>query len=175
MDFYLYEGSPYCAVPNTICVYNDLGYFSIGSSPPTDWNDYFWAGSPGWVNINARTPKGNQLVGQVVWRYGRTSGLDAGAISAKPTFVTQDTCTPTFTCRNYNAIEVDLASAPGDSGSGFFRLYSGPYGDAFGILSFGKTGAGNTYYYSWDQPFYGGVNFTDQRNVYTCAAAGCPL
>lgn len=174
-DFVGYEYPDSCPTTSMICVYNDLGLFGLGQNPPTVKNEYFWSGSPGWIDIDERTTKSGQLTGQVVWRYGRVSQLDAGYITAKPAYVTQETCASGYVCRNYNAVEVDLTSQPGDSGSGFFRLLVGNLGDAFGVLSFGKPMAGYTYYYAWDQPFYAGLNFTDRRTVFPCISSGCPL
>lgn len=176
MDFYQYEWPVSCPVSNTICVYNDLGLIGVGSASPSAWNLYYAGGS---VEIDGRKTKSNQLIGQVVYRNGWTSGLDAGTISAKPSYVTMASadCAPGYTCRNYNPIEVDLDSDHGDSGAGFYRVQSDGFGgynnNGYGILSFGKPGY--TYYYAWDQPFYADWNFTDERTVYPCITADCPL
>lgn len=184
MDFQQYEyadGTQWCPVQNVLCLYNDLGLIGVGSNPPADWNQYF-TGSGSFIEIDGSKTKSNQLIGQVVYRYGRTSNLDAGAITAKPTYVTftgADCGALGYTCRSYNVIEVGVGSDHGDSGSGFYRVQSNGSGgytrNAYGILSGGKTGYAYTYYYAWDEPFYAGVFKTDRRTVYPCTSTSCPL
>lgn len=69
----------------TNCNYGDQGLFGFGSSVPAQYNLYF-IGSSTTVAINQRTQRFNQIVGQLLYRYEQTSGLDSGAISDKPEF-----------------------------------------------------------------------------------------
>jgi hypothetical protein len=181
-DYYdIHDGTRWCPVVNVLCLYNDLGLIGVGSNPPADWNQYY-TGSGSFIEIDGSTTKSNQLVGQVVYRYGRTSFLDAGAITAKlpyKTFTGDDCGAPGYTCRSYNVIEVGVGSDHGDSGSGFYRVQSNGQGgyirNAYGILSGGVEGQPYTYYYAWNEPFYAGVYKTDPRLVYPCISTSCPL
>lgn len=159
-----YDAWPGCPVQNTLCVYNDLGLIGVGSNPPADWNQYF-TGSGSVIEVDGMTSRGSQLIGQVVYRYGRTSDLDAGAITAilpYKQFTDADCGGPVgYACRSYRVIEVGVGSDHGDSGAGFYRVQSNGQGgytrNAYGILSGGVTGVAKTYYYSWDEPFYAGL------------------
>lgn len=92
--------------------------------------------------------KPNQLIGQTVFRYGTTSGLDSGEISSKSN-VYAWSCFPR-TCKLFNTVEVSHGSASGDSGSGYYRLYTqdGAKRDAYGIVSAGPPGGSKTHYYA---------------------------
>lgn len=181
MDFYRYFGynAQRCPYNDTVCVLNDLGFFGVGNDPPAYWNRYFKGGSPAWVEIDGRTAKSNQLVGQVVFVHGRTSGYVGGPIVAKQPVYTRD-CGVDLKCRDYNVVQVDVTAALGDSGAGFFRIQSDGYGgydnNAYGFLSFGLTVTPfDTFYHAWDELFYADYDRTDQRIIYPCITADCPL
>lgn len=78
MDFWDQDG---CGFLNT-CRSNDLGLVGMGNASPSDWNEYL-TGTESHVPITDTTTRGNQLIGQVVFRHGRTSGLDSGDIVDK--------------------------------------------------------------------------------------------
>lgn len=183
MDFQQYEfadGSQWCPIQNVVCLHNDLGLIGIGSNPPSDWNQYF-TGPGSRIEIDGSTPRASQLVGQVVYRYGRTSDLDAGAITAilpYKTF-TGPACGVAPTCRRYRVAEVGVNSDYGDSGAGFYRVQSNGQGgfvnNAYGILSGGVDDQPYTYYYAWDERFFAGPFKTDERTVLPCISTTCPL
>lgn len=111
-------------------------------------------GSGAWGAITGSTTKANQLIGQTVLRHGTTSGLDAGQISAKPN-VYAYSCLP-HTCKHFNTVEVSHGSAGGDSGAGYYRLYTQDgltKRDAYGVVSVGPPGGSKTYYYAWNEYF----------------------
>jgi len=180
------EASPGCPVANSVCVYNDLGLVGVGSSWPANWNQYYVGGSPGYVEIDGSTAKANQLIGHIVFRTSRTTGLASGAITdilelgVSELFTDVDCyANDPIICRRYNLIEVAVVSDHGDSGAGFYRHQPGPYGSylrvAYGILCCGHATSPYTYYYSWDQTFYAGKYRNDRRDVFPCISSSCPL
>jgi hypothetical protein len=57
------------------------------------------------------------------YRHGRSSNLGSGPITDIPVYRSFG-CDGAYTCRQYGVVKVDLASRGGDSGSGFYRLYT---------------------------------------------------
>jgi hypothetical protein len=159
----------------THCWDNDLGLFALGGNVPATRNEYFIGG--GSVAITGSKTKANQLVGQTVWRHGTTSGLGSAAIAAKPNFYAYS-CFP-HTCKHFNVVKVGHGSAKGDSGSGYYRMYTQDgitKRDAYGILSLGPPGGSETYYYAWNEYFDDDSNdVCDVWEVQPCTSGTCPL
>jgi hypothetical protein len=154
----------------TKCTENDLGLFGLGGAPAqNNWNSYYVGGSL--VGITGRTTGSNQLVGTVVYRYGRTSGYDSGPILAKPAEWAAS-CFP-YTCKWLYPIRADLPSDHGDSGSGIFAFIPQTGGrTAYGILFGGPTpGSSPTYYYAWDKQL--NDETTETFIVQPCINAWC--
>lgn len=160
----------------TRCWDNDLGLHSFGSNVPATKNHYF-IGTNSWVSITGSKTKANQLIGQTVWRHGNTSGLGSATITAKPNFYAYS-CFP-YTCKHFNTVKVDHGSAPGDSGSGYYRAYtSGGVTTryAYGVLSVGPTGGSETHYYAWNEYFDDYSNdVCDVWEVKPCTSGACTL
>jgi hypothetical protein len=163
----------------TLCLDMDQGLVGLGTAVPSQWNRYFIGGGST-VAINARTFNMNQLIGQVVNRYGRTSGLDAGTINDKPEYFA--TSVGGYTHLQYNVIKVGMASNYGDSGAGYYRLYTSSgttYRSAYGSLSSGPyPGSSPTYYTPWDVHLDGkGGNGEAWARWYIepCITVGCGL
>lgn len=159
----------------TKCISNDLGLFGLGGAG-SPYNRYVIGNAD--VPINQLTVYNNQLIGQVLNRHGRTSGLDAGSIAEKPEYYAYS-CWP-YTCKQYNLVKVNLASDHGDSGSGFYRLYSSggvTYRSAYGALSGGPVaGASPTYYSAWSAELdaQSGEPF-ERWWPQLCVTSSCPL
>lgn len=158
------------------CLATDQGLFRFGGSPPPQYNRYFIGGGTS-VAINARTPYSNQIVGQFLYRQGRTSGLDSGAISDKPEFY--DWSNGGITYIVYNVVSVNMVSDYGDSGSGFYRLYTSSgatYRSAYGVLSGAEVpgSRGPTYYAFWDADIDQASGSPWERwHVQPCVSVGC--
>jgi hypothetical protein len=130
------------------CISNDIGLFAVGAT--TSPRHRYVIGTSD-VPINHATKSASQLVGQIVYRHGRSSALDSGAINDIPVY--RSFSCGLYTCRQYGVVKVNMASLGGDSGSGFYRLYSSggtTYRSAYGILSGGPHGQSPTYYTSWN-------------------------
>jgi hypothetical protein len=157
----------------TTCWDNDLGLFSLGGNLPAKKNQYF-VGSGTAVPITGSKTKANQLIGQTVFRYGITSGLDSGEISSKSN-VHAWSCWPR-TCKTFNVVEVSHGSDYGDSGAGYYRLYTqdGAKRDAYGVVSVGPPGGSKTYYYAWNEYFDDYSNdVCDVWQVQPCTTGAC--
>jgi hypothetical protein len=158
------------------CTYirNDQGLVNMGGVTPAKWNEYNVNGSP--ASITGAVRLSNQLVGQVVCRFGGATGFRCGAINRKPTSVGVG-------WKVYYPVEVSMQSAKGDSGSGFYRVwdYNGTYfRDAYGTLTGGYTSFSQsyTYYYAWDGIFYEKrVDEVCEGNwwIEVCTTATCAL
>lgn len=160
---------------STLCNYNDEGLFGLGGVSPGTWNKYKIGGSSS-VAIDAWTDRYYQLIGQIVYRHGRTTGQRSGAITDKPEVYSYYCPFPT-NCVRYGLVRVDVASDRGDSGAGFYRLYSTGgiwHRSAYGILSAGPPGSSPTYYVdaAGDMDLEP-LPTSNNIHVFPCITAGC--
>jgi hypothetical protein len=152
------------------CRNGDQGLFALGGQAPANWNKYVIGSSS--VEIDGY---GWATVGQIVWRNGRTTGLRSGGVTQIPEYVAYS-CLP-WTCYDYGLAKVDVASDHGDSGSGFYRLYTSggvTHRSAYGVLSGGPTANQSPTYYS---EYFSSLDSSDGSSWHfvPCIAATCPL
>jgi hypothetical protein len=101
-------------------------------------------------DITAVQPRGNQLVGETVSKYGITTHYTAGTIYSKTVTLSYITnCQPTF-IMVANTYGYNPLSAPGDSGGPWFRGNT-----AYGSHS-GYDDAGYAYYMA--ESYIGGLS-----------------
>lgn len=155
------------------CRNGDQGLFGLGGRTLSSWNRYV-IGS-GHVPIDGATIDWNQYVGQVLWRHGLDSGLDSGAITDKPEYVAFS-C-GFYTCYDYGLAVVNMPSGPGDSGAGFYRLYTSSgvtHRSAYGVLSGVPKGQTSPTYYS---SYHSSLDSADGSGWHfvPCITATCPL
>jgi hypothetical protein len=152
------------------CRNGDQGLFGLGGQTPSSWNRYVIGSSD--VPIDGTTIDWNQFVGQVLWRNGLNSGLDSGAITDIPQEVSCG-----FWCYDYGLVVVDMVSGGGDSGAGFYRLYTSggtTHRSAYGVLSGVPRGQTSPTYYS---SYHSSLDSADGSSWHfiPCITATCPL
>jgi hypothetical protein len=156
------------------CSYQDVGMFGLGASVPTIRNTYFLE-QDSVASITGWKIRRDQVIGQIVGRQGRVSGLSWGPIHSKPHSVSWSCGYDA--CVQYDVVRVEMPSSKGDSGAGVFRkrtsLSSDVY-EAFGILSSKSNNGVYTHYYDIDS-----ISATHPPgglwDVEPCVSSTCPL
>jgi hypothetical protein len=156
------------------CSYQDVGIFGLGASVPTIRNTYFLE-QDSVASITGWKIRRDQVIGQIVGRQGRVSGLSWGPIHSKPHSVSWSCGYDA--CVQYDVVRVEMPSSKGDSGAGVFRkrtsLSSDVY-EAFGILSSKSNNGVYTHYYDIDS-----ISATHPPgglwDVEPCVSSTCPL